>query len=78
MTAPEKIYGWLNGQLSLARHYGGCKFNGHEYQIDYLDPDAPLVRMDVFKAEFKAKSTAAKTASRDQATKQKQAQAVLV
>jgi hypothetical protein len=60
MNAPEKIYGWLNGQLSIARHYGGCTFNGHEFQIDYADPDAPLVRLDIFKAETKAKSEAKK------------------
>ncbi len=26
--APERIYGWLDTQLSIARHYGGCKYNG--------------------------------------------------
>lgn len=73
MKAPEKIYGWINGQLSIARHYGGCTFNGHEYQIDYLDPDAPLVRIDIFKAEAKAKIVKSKAAA-----KQKQAQAALI
>lgn len=55
MNAPEKIYRWLSRQFPC-----GCKFNGHEYVIDYLDPDAPLVRADVFEAEAKVKSEAKK------------------
>ena len=53
-NAPEKIYGWLNSQLSIARHYGGCKFNGADYVIDYSDPDKPLVRFDTLTKEKKA------------------------
>jgi len=53
-NAPEKIYGWLNSQLSIARHYGGCKFNGADYMIDYADPDQPLVRVDALRKEKKA------------------------
>jgi hypothetical protein len=34
--AQEKIYGWQYTPLSLARFYGGCKFNGHEYWSDYF------------------------------------------
>ena len=45
--APEKIYGWMDSQLSLARHYGGCTFHGHSYKVDYNDIDQPLVRQDV-------------------------------
>lgn len=78
MKAPEKIYNWLDSQLSIARHYGGMNYNGHEYQIDYLDPDQPLVRVDIFKAEVKAKKEAVKTAKREQAEKQKQTQAALI
>lgn len=58
---PEKIYGWLDTQLSIARFYGGCTFNGHNYKIDYSDPEQPLVRQDVVKAEGKAKKAQAKT-----------------
>lgn len=54
-NAPEKIYNWLDSQLSIARHYGGMSYNGHNYQIDYEADGQPLVRMDVFKAEQKAK-----------------------
>lgn len=71
MNAPEKIYNWLDSQLSIARHYGGMNYNGHDYTIDYSDPDAPLVRADIFKAEAKAKSEAKKAARK--ANKQKQA-----
>lgn len=55
MKAPEKIYGWLDSQLSVARFYGGITFQGHSYVIDMEDPDHPLVRRDVLKAEKKKK-----------------------
>jgi hypothetical protein len=47
MNAPEKIYGWMDSQLSIARFYGGIKFQGHYYAIDMADPDKPLVRQDL-------------------------------
>jgi hypothetical protein len=53
--APEKIFGWLGTQLSIARHYGGMKFRGASYVIDFNDPDQPLVRQDILEAEKKAK-----------------------
>jgi hypothetical protein len=53
--APEKIFGWLDTQLSIARHYGGMKFRGASYVIDFNDPDQPLVRQDILEAEKKAK-----------------------
>jgi hypothetical protein len=53
--APEKIFRWLDTQLSIARHYGGMKFRGTSYVVDYADPDQPLVRQDIFEAEKKAK-----------------------
>jgi hypothetical protein len=54
--APEKIHGWLDTQLSIARFYGGCTYSGHRYVIDHADPDKPLVRADVLKAEQAAKA----------------------
>jgi hypothetical protein len=54
MNAPEKIFHWRNTQLSIARFYGGLRAFGHEYTIDVTDPDAPLVRADIFAAEQKA------------------------
>jgi hypothetical protein len=53
MNAPEKIYGWLDSQLSVARFYGGITFCGYSYVIDLKDKDQPLVREDIFKAELK-------------------------
>ena len=50
MNAPDKIYGWLDTQLSIARFYGGITFRGHRYVIDMVDPEQPLVRKDLFKA----------------------------
>lgn len=26
---------WINSQLSIARFYGGCTFNGVKYELDY-------------------------------------------
>jgi hypothetical protein len=51
--APERIYGWLDSQLSIARHYGGITYNGCEYLIDYSDPQEPLVRQDIKKGKRK-------------------------
>lgn len=70
MNAPEKIYGWLDTQLSLARHYGGCKFQGESYLIDESDPDKPLVRQDVLLTESKAKKQLAKEKRKQEKAKQ--------
>ena len=53
---PERIYGWLNSQLSVARHYGGMTYQGHDYQTAYLEEGQPLVRVDVIKRELKEQS----------------------
>lgn len=42
MNEPHRIYGWLNSQLSIARHYGGCTFNGKSYAIRYDLEGQPL------------------------------------
>lgn len=52
--APERIYGWMNSQLSIARFYGAIRYNGHLYEIDLSDPEAPLVRADVLRREQRA------------------------
>ena len=62
---PERIYGWLDSQLSLARHYGGLKYQGHDYQIDYAAKGQPLVRMDVIKREADAIKSAKNKAWHD-------------
>lgn len=41
-TEPHRIYGWLNTQLSIARHYGGCEINGKSYAIRYDLEGQPL------------------------------------
>lgn len=46
---PERIYNWIDTHLSLAKHYGGCKFNGADYVIAYNEEGQPLVRADLLK-----------------------------
>ena len=53
MNAPEKIYGWMDSQLSIARFYGGIYIYGHHYLIDMIDPEHPLVRQDLIKNKLK-------------------------
>lgn len=62
MTAPERIYGWLDSQLSIARFAGGCTFNGHKYTIAMQEDGQPLVRWDVLQKEAKEKAASAKEA----------------
>lgn len=68
----RKLYGWRDSQLSVARHYGGCKYNGASYTIDVNDPDQPLVRDDILKSElkFKKADVKAKKLVNDQANKE--------
>jgi len=61
---PERIYGWLDTQLSIARFYGGCTWQGHSYSIDMADPQCPLVRADVLKREAKERKQAQAEAAR--------------
>ena len=59
-SAPDRIWGWRDSQLSIARHYGGCDYNGQRYVIDEATEGQPLVRLDVITRENKAKTLAAK------------------
>jgi len=68
--APERIHGWQHSQMSVARHYGGLRYMGHEYTIAYAEPGTPLVRWDVMKAEAKAKKLVAKEAAQANANTQ--------
>lgn len=52
---PERIYGWLDTQLSVARYYGGINYQGHRYVIAYGEDRVPLVRADVLEREAKAR-----------------------
>jgi hypothetical protein len=62
MTKPElpqeRIYGWLDSQMSIARHYGGLRWQGHEYFISPNEEGQPLVRADVLKREAAEKKRA--------------------
>lgn len=51
MSAPEEIFHVSHTQLSVARHYGGCKYQGVSYHYA-ADRDA-LVRLDVWLARIK-------------------------
>ena len=52
MIAPEELQNVSCGQLSVARLYGGCTFQGAEYVYD-ADADK-LIRADVHAARAKA------------------------
>ena len=52
---PERIYNWLNTQLSIARHYGGCTYNGADYVIAYGEEGQPLLRSDLLKKPKRGK-----------------------
>ena len=71
-TAPDRIWGWQNSQLSIARHYGGCDYNGQRYVIDEATEGQPLVRLDVFARENKARMLAAKLANAQASEKQQE------
>lgn len=62
-VAPERIYNWLNTQLSIARFYGGCTYNGASYAIAWNEEEQPLVRNDVLAKEQKASRKKSKEAA---------------
>ena len=69
MTPPERIHGWQDSQLSIARFYGGITYHGHAYTIAVAEKGAPLVRDDVLAREAKERKAADK-AAKAQAAKQ--------
>ncbi len=58
--APERIYYWLDSQLSIARFYGGIHFRGARYVIAFNEPGRPLVRKDVLAREAKERKPEAR------------------
>lgn len=52
INRPEVIYHVSHTQLSVARYYGGCKYNGAEYHYD-AESDT-LTRMDIWRARLAA------------------------
>ena len=65
--APERIYNWLETELSRARFHGGCTYQGQSYRIAPTEPGAPLVRADILAREAKYKTV--KRRSEKQAAK---------
>ena len=76
--APERIYGWLDSQMSIARFYGGLSYMGHSYTIAGNERGAPLVRDDVLKRELKAKDEADKAARTEDRRRASDAQGVML
>ena len=72
MTPPERIHGWQDSQLSIARFYGGITYHGHTYTIAVAEKGAPLVRDDVLVREAKARKEADKAAKAQAAKQQEQ------
>ena len=62
MTPPERIHGWQDSQLSIARFYGGITYQGRSYVIAVSEKGAPLVRADVLAREAKERKAADKAA----------------
>ena len=52
---PERIYHWLDSQLSIARFAGSISINGTTYIVATHEEGQPLVRQDVLAAEANAK-----------------------
>ena len=52
---PERIYNWLDSQLSTARFAVSITINGVTYVVALHEEGQPLVRQDVLAAEAKAK-----------------------
>ena len=72
MTPPERIHGWQDSQLSIARFYGRITYQGHTYTIAVAEKGAPLVRDDVLVREAKERKAAYKAAQAQAAKQQEQ------
>jgi hypothetical protein len=55
---PERMYCISETQLSVARYYGGCTFNGADYV--YIPKEDMLIRADILAKENAAKRKAKK------------------
>ena len=71
-TPPDRIHGWQDSQLSIARFYGGITYQGHTYTIAVAEKGAPLVRDDVLVREAKERKAADKAAEAQAAKQQEQ------
>lgn len=70
----ERIYGWMDSQMSIARHYGGLTYQGQSYRIAAHEDGQPLVRWDVIKREAVEAKVRAK--AEKQAAKAKQGELI--
>jgi hypothetical protein len=61
-NAPDRIYGWLDTQMSIARYSGGLTYMGHSYYVNPKEAGSPLVRSDVLAREAKEAKAAVKAA----------------
>ena len=52
---PERIYHWLDSQLSIARFAGSITINGATYIVAPNEEGQPLVRQDVLMTKTKKK-----------------------
>ena len=75
---PERIYGWLDTQMSIARYYGGLKYQGHSYTIAPNEEGQPLVRADVLAREAKEKKAEAKAVRQFESLRAQKAQGELL
>ena len=57
---PERINGWMDTQMSIARYWGGLTYQGHSYHVAPSEPGAPLVRADVLARDAREAKQAAK------------------
>jgi len=76
MIAREELHKVSLGQLSVARFYGGCLFQGYEYI--YEASTDKLIRKDVHKARAKASKAKAKAMASAERNKRADAQHKLI
>lgn len=60
MNAPEEIHNVSHSQLSVARHFGSCRYAGVNYH--YEASRDVLVRMDIWLSRIKEDSAAGRAA----------------
>ena len=75
---PERIYGWLDTQMSIARFYGGLTYQEHGYTIALNEDRQPLVRNDVLQRETKERKAAIKAAKIEAKEQSEKAQGELL
>ena len=68
--SPEKIYGWMDTQLSIARFYGSISYQNQTYHIAQDEPGQPLVRWDVLQREQRQRRLEKEQAQAEQAALQ--------